>query len=94
MGYSLWKQTKDNASTQRDNRQDYYLYGHGSGKRFRSPNQFLPHLLWLAKEANGDCPCEICSGVERKEKKDLKKETDAEMEAESSQELAADKKGL
>ncbi|KIV99860.1 uncharacterized protein PV09_08528 [Verruconis gallopava] len=28
-------------------RVDRFLYGHPSKKRFRSPNQFWPHLLWL-----------------------------------------------
>ena len=47
-------------------RQDAYLYGHPSGrkKRFRSPADFFPHLLWLATDSKGDqlnCSCKICS---------------------------------
>lgn len=47
-------------------RQDAYLYGHPSGrkKRFRSPADFFPHLLWLATDPKGDplnCACKICS---------------------------------
>ncbi|KAJ3201921.1 hypothetical protein HDU82_007732 [Entophlyctis luteolus] len=45
-------------------RWDAYLFGHISGKRFRSPNEFLPHLHWLC---NGDpkqpCLCKICNGA-------------------------------
>lgn len=47
-------------------RQDAYLYGHPQGrkKRFRSPADFFPHLLWLATDEDGDpmnCSCKICS---------------------------------
>ena len=47
-------------------RQDAYLYGHPGGrkKRFRSPAEFFPHLLWLATDATGDsgnCSCKFCS---------------------------------
>lgn len=46
-------------------RQDAYLYGHplGRKKRFRSPGDFYPHLLWLATDPEGDsdnCSCKIC----------------------------------
>ncbi|TRX98298.1 hypothetical protein FHL15_000943 [Xylaria flabelliformis] len=49
----------------------YYLFGYpeepGANKArkyYRSPNHFLPHLLWLVGESqdNGDCACEFCSG--------------------------------
>ena len=47
-------------------RQDAYLYGHPQGrkKRFRSPADFFPHVLWLATDKDGDprnCSCKICS---------------------------------
>ncbi|KAF2180073.1 hypothetical protein K469DRAFT_673350 [Zopfia rhizophila CBS 207.26] len=47
-------------------RQDAYLYGHPKGpkKRFRSPADFFPHLLWLATDEAGDygnCTCKLCS---------------------------------
>lgn len=46
-------------------RTDAYLYGHPGGrkKRYRSPADFYPHLLWLATDASGDndnCGCKIC----------------------------------
>ncbi|KAF2103138.1 hypothetical protein NA57DRAFT_33471, partial [Rhizodiscina lignyota] len=46
-------------------RQDAYLYGHplGRKKRFRSPADFFPHLLWLATDPQGDpnnCTCKVC----------------------------------
>lgn len=49
-----------------NDRQDAYLYGHPDGrrKRFRSPNDFFPHLLWLCTDESGDpdnCTCKICS---------------------------------
>ena len=47
-------------------RQDAYLYGHPQGrkKRFRSPADFFPHVLWLVTDKEGDprnCSCKICS---------------------------------
>nr|OQO21514.1 hypothetical protein B0A51_06587 [Rachicladosporium sp. CCFEE 5018] len=49
-----------------NDRQDAYLYGHplGRRKRFRSPADFFPHLLWLATDETGDhdnCGCKVCS---------------------------------
>ena len=49
-----------------NDRQDAYLYGHPMGrrKRFRSPGDFFPHLLWLCTDESGDpdnCTCKICS---------------------------------
>jgi len=50
-------------------RQDAYLYGHPGGrkKRYRSPAEFFPHLLWLATDEAGDtnnCSCKFCSPEE------------------------------
>lgn len=52
-----------------NDRQDAYLYGHPTGrkKRFRSPIEFFPHLLWLCTDESGDpenCTCKICSPEE------------------------------
>ena len=49
-----------------NDRQDAYLYGHPAGrkKRFRSPADFFPHLLWLVMDESADpdnCGCKICS---------------------------------
>lgn len=57
--------TKTHAGGGND-RQDAYLYGHPTGrkKRFRSPADFFPHLLWLCTDESGDpdnCACKICS---------------------------------
>ncbi|KAF2459238.1 hypothetical protein BDY21DRAFT_301291 [Lineolata rhizophorae] len=50
-------------------RQDAYLYGHplGRRKRYRSPADFFPHLLWLVSDETGDpdnCACKLCSPEE------------------------------
>ena len=47
-------------------RRDVYLYGHPQGrkKRFRSPADFLPHLVWLAMDELADpenCSCKLCT---------------------------------
>lgn len=57
--------TKTHAGGGND-RQDAYLYGHPTGrkKRYRSPADFFPHLLWLCTDESGDpdnCACKICS---------------------------------
>ncbi len=48
-----------------DTRQDTYLYGYPMGKqRFRSAQEFFPHLLWLATDESGNamrnCSCRFC----------------------------------
>lgn len=50
-------------------RQDAYLYGHPQGrkKRYRSPADFFPHLLWLVSDESGDpsnCSCKLCAPEE------------------------------
>ncbi|KAN0096637.1 Transcription-silencing protein Clr2 domain containing protein [Hyaloscypha variabilis] len=79
-GYVLWEHVKYNvakaaAESKKEKgkhaagvfeRQDAYLYGHPQGrkKRFRSPADFFPHLLWLMTDQEGDpmnCSCKICS---------------------------------
>jgi hypothetical protein len=51
-----------------------YLYGHPSGRRFISPEQFWPHLLWLLGSGGTKCQCEICSWQVRKSRKEKKRE--------------------
>ena len=56
-------------------RQDAYLYGHpfGRKKRYRSPAEFFPHLLWLATDEHGDpdnCSCKFCSPEEIEQQKE------------------------
>ncbi|KAF1919563.1 transcription-silencing protein Clr2-domain-containing protein [Ampelomyces quisqualis] len=50
-------------------RQDAYLYGYPQGprKRYRSPADFFPHLLWLCTDEASDyqnCTCKMCSPVQ------------------------------
>lgn len=65
-------------------RQDAYLYGHPMGrkKRYRSPADFFPHLLWLATDKDGDpnnCSCKVCCPEEvQEEKPAVKKEASAQ----------------
>lgn len=79
-GYILWEHVKYNkhkldAEQKKDKgkhaagiyeRQDTYLYGHPQGrkKRYRSPADFFPHVLWLATDKDGDprnCSCKVCA---------------------------------
>ncbi|KAI8810419.1 hypothetical protein BJ742DRAFT_888419 [Cladochytrium replicatum] len=44
-------------------RTDAFLYGHPSGSKYRSTNEFLPHLLWLIEDDSHDyrnCTCKLC----------------------------------
>ena len=50
-------------------RTDCFLYGYPDGprKRFRSPAEFFPHLLWLQTDETGDrdnCSCKLCASDE------------------------------
>ncbi|EON60957.1 hypothetical protein W97_00167 [Coniosporium apollinis CBS 100218] len=70
------KATKNHAGGGHD-RQDAYLYGHplGRKKRYRSPAEFFPHLLWLVTDKAGDpdnCTCTICSPEQLEEEKPAK----------------------
>ncbi|KAF1830999.1 hypothetical protein BDW02DRAFT_557787 [Decorospora gaudefroyi] len=60
-------------------RQDAYLYGYPKGpkKRFRSPVEFFPHLLWLCTDDSSDyanCTCKMCSPAGDVEKPQVKAE--------------------
>lgn len=46
-------------------RNDAYLFGHpgGRSKKYRSPQEFFPHLLWLVTDREGNasnCSCKLC----------------------------------
>lgn len=61
--------TSKNHSGGGHDRQDAYLYGYPKGprKRFRSPLEFFPHLLWLSTDDTSDmqnCTCKMCSPVQ------------------------------
>ncbi|KAK9449595.1 uncharacterized protein V1518DRAFT_266656 [Limtongia smithiae] len=62
-GYALFEHCKRNKHDG-PMRVDVYLYGHPSGGRFRSPNEFVPHLLWLLSDVSRDrdnCGCCLCA---------------------------------
>ncbi|KAI9005570.1 hypothetical protein DFJ74DRAFT_759660 [Hyaloraphidium curvatum] len=88
-GFGLYMQhftpsTSDAASTSKDPvtgwmvRTDPYMLGHphSASDRYRSPNEFAPHLLWLEDVANGHitdpdgagrarCQCKPCQKMSR-----------------------------
>ncbi|KAF2750327.1 hypothetical protein M011DRAFT_387503, partial [Sporormia fimetaria CBS 119925] len=85
-GYRLYEHIKSKADGQNKavknhsggghDRQDAYLYGHPKGpkKRFRSPVEFFPHLLWLATDETGDpenCTCKLCSPYQLDQEKPI-----------------------
>lgn len=69
-GYVLWKHMRTKSSSNGKTapevaRQDTYLYGYPMGKsRYRSAQEFFPHLLWLATDDQGNClrncSCRFC----------------------------------
>jgi hypothetical protein len=64
-GYVLWDHSApegESGQQKAGTRTDAYLYGHPAGrtKRFRSPQEFLPHLRWLAIGGESNCECKVC----------------------------------
>ncbi|TPX67054.1 hypothetical protein SpCBS45565_g04008 [Spizellomyces sp. 'palustris'] len=48
---------------------DPYVYGHPSGARFRSVNEFIPHLSWLVTSDThqyDECGCKYCPAWKRR----------------------------
>ncbi|CAG8637973.1 8121_t:CDS:2 [Cetraspora pellucida] len=62
-GYKLFEHIKQQHKSG-DIRKDTYLFGGGvdSGIKFRSPNEFIDHLLWLASDKTSPCTCKYCGG--------------------------------
>ncbi|KAJ3183431.1 hypothetical protein HDU87_006750 [Geranomyces variabilis] len=60
IGYHLFGRTRSDGVTV-----DPYLYGHPSGRRFRSPTEFQPHLVWLAVgDPSIRCKCQYCGELQ------------------------------
>ena len=65
--YRLYRHVRTAENTKSSGRQDEaYLYGYplGRQKRYRTPLEFFPHLLWLAEDKSedyGDCTCKHCA---------------------------------
>ncbi len=67
-GYDLWVHSAPDGSAgpqKKKTRTDAYLYGHplGATKRYRSAEEFKPHLIWLATDKDADpknCVCKVC----------------------------------
>ncbi|CAG8831252.1 30199_t:CDS:2, partial [Racocetra persica] len=60
-GYRLFEHIKQYKSG--EVRKDTYLFGGvESGIKFRSPNEFIDHLLWLASDKASPCACKYCGG--------------------------------
>lgn len=63
-GYTLLEHNKSQGEGKKP-RTDMYLWGHPRGGRFRSTNEFIPHLIWLATDKSHDvknCGCRLCPG--------------------------------
>ncbi|CAG8520168.1 44279_t:CDS:2 [Gigaspora margarita] len=62
-GYRLFEHIKQNKESG-EVRKDTYLFGGGvnSNLKFRSPNEFIDHLLWLASDKTSSCDCKYCNG--------------------------------
>ncbi|RPA94699.1 hypothetical protein L873DRAFT_1792783 [Choiromyces venosus 120613-1] len=67
-GYTLYEKVHNPAKGRGQPRRDTYLYGHPSGHKFRSPNEFQPHYLWMACDPPKDwknCRCRLCRNVKQ-----------------------------
>jgi hypothetical protein len=85
---SAEKNSKAHAGGGHD-RQDAYLYGHPGGRRqrFRSPAEFFPHLVWLARGSDFDhdnCKCKLCSPDELQSAKPKRRTLKAEVAGQSA----------
>lgn len=88
-GYVLWQHLRPSSRTSHSQkndghaaggvgRADTYVFGHPGGKvkRYRSPQDFFPHLLWLATDSEGDnanCSCKWCSPQDKTASEDIEK---------------------
>ncbi|KAH8916579.1 hypothetical protein BT69DRAFT_761505 [Atractiella rhizophila] len=62
-GYGLYLASRPDSSAKRN---DTYLVGHPSGHKYRSPNEFAPHAIWLARgDQSVACGCGGCRGKGR-----------------------------
>ncbi|KAK1755929.1 transcription-silencing protein Clr2-domain-containing protein [Echria macrotheca] len=61
---SLPKGYELRCAVRKDGGRDYFLYGHPIGPeyKYRTPGEFVPHLLWLASASTdyAQCSCEPC----------------------------------
>ncbi|BFZ58854.1 hypothetical protein PYCC9005_005920 [Savitreella phatthalungensis] len=57
-GYQLVEHCKSMDGTSQV-RRDAYLFGHPDGGRYRSINEFTPHLRWLVGGRKGECECRL-----------------------------------
>ncbi|KAI9340649.1 hypothetical protein DFJ73DRAFT_552621 [Zopfochytrium polystomum] len=58
-GFALFKQVRQSGE-----HADLYLYGHPAGRKFRSSNEFAPHVDWMVKgDAAARCSCKYCHDV-------------------------------
>ncbi|KAJ5572234.1 hypothetical protein N7535_005894 [Penicillium sp. DV-2018c] len=60
-GYCLFKRPRPNNPQALDS----FLFGHPSGKHFRSRVSFLPHFLALVKDELDSCSCERCADYKK-----------------------------
>ena len=71
-GYTLYEHRRELDPNQPEgkgkgkDRREFFLYGHPGGrrKRYKTPVEFLPHLVWLATDESGDpenCGCLVCT---------------------------------
>lgn len=57
-GYTVWERPRPG----NPKHVDKWCYGHPSGRKFDSPNNFFPHFLHLMNHGNSaGCPCACCS---------------------------------
>ncbi|KAJ3127734.1 hypothetical protein HK098_005851 [Nowakowskiella sp. JEL0407] len=58
-----YKTDRKNLRTNEIERTDLYIFGHPSGKKYRSVPEFIPHLKWLASDPTLNrerCECKLC----------------------------------
>lgn len=75
--YQLYQ--RDSNRENGNGKREFWLYGHPSGRPFRSVNDFLHHLYWLISDLTRNestCCCVLCSGNMTRVRKNLQKENE------------------
>ncbi|KAI8845947.1 hypothetical protein BJ741DRAFT_586214 [Chytriomyces cf. hyalinus JEL632] len=58
----------EKSRSESDVRVDRYLHGHPSMRPYTSPNEFLPHFIYLLDGGNGRCVCKLCNMLSKSQK--------------------------
>ncbi|KAK9243358.1 hypothetical protein V1506DRAFT_544732 [Lipomyces tetrasporus] len=100
-GYAIFDHCTNKQPGVAKDKHETCIFGHPSGRKFRSPQEFAPHAIWMATSPDHDrsqCKCELCSvksmGLHRSRAKRStgKKMTEAQIMKEATRLLAEEER--